>query len=226
MTLELVADGIWIAERPLRFLGLQVGTRMTVVRLDDGRLFIHSPIALDDATRAEVDALGAVAAVVAPCLYHHLYVGDWIRAYPAASIAGCPGLDKKRPDVTWHRILGDEVAADAEWHGQLEQVSFSAFPMQNEIAFFHRKTRTMISSDIVFDLAHHPSALTRAAAFVTGPSDPGPTILERLLIRDRPAARDQIGRMVAWDAERIILAHGPIVRTRGAAILEKGYRWL
>ena len=77
----------------------------------------------------------------------------------------------------------------------------------------------------------HPcsSAYLRARAW-TGPAtasrEPAPTLLERLLIRDRDAAREQISRMVAWEPERIVLAHGDIVRADGAAVLKRGYRWL
>ncbi|MBX3229078.1 MAG: DUF4336 domain-containing protein [Labilithrix sp.] len=225
-SLTPIDDGLWIAERRLRFVGLEVGTRMTVVRLAGGGLFVHSPVALDDATREAVDRLGPVAAIVAPCLYHHLFVGDWARAYPAASVSGCPGLAAKRSDVRWSRELGDGVPGDAEWRGDLEQVAFTALPLQNEVVFFHPATRTMITSDVVFDLARHPSAVTRAVAFMTGLRAPGPTLLERLFIRDRAAAKEQIGRMVAWGAERIVLAHGALVTTDAAAVLERAYRWL
>lgn len=224
--LESVCDGIWVATRPLRFFGVEIGTRMTVVRLAAGGLFVHSPVALDAATREAVDALGPVVAIVAPCLFHHLYVAEWGQAYPAASVSACPGLDAKRPEVRWTRVLGDEVPRDGEWQGDLDQVFFSTLSIQNEVVFFHRKSRTLITSDLVFNLARHPSAFTRALAFLSGHREPGPTLLERLLIRDRAVAREQIGRMVAWGAERIILAHGDIVRASGAAALEKGYRWL
>jgi hypothetical protein len=54
--LELLANGsLWIKRVPLRFFGLQMGTRMTVVRLDDGGLFVHSPTAADEKTQQAVD---------------------------------------------------------------------------------------------------------------------------------------------------------------------------
>ncbi len=199
---------------------------MTVVRLEGGGLFVHSPVALDDATREAIDALGPVVAIVAPSLFHHLYVGEWTKAYPNASVSACPGLEKKRSDLSWSRVLGDEAPADAEWGADLEQLFFSALPMQNEVVFFHRRSRTLITSDLVFNLASHGSALTRALAFMIGHREPGPTILERLLIRDRDAAREQVARMVEWSPERIVLAHGDIVPTNGAAVLQNGYRWL
>jgi hypothetical protein len=70
--LQPITDGIWSTTRPLRFLGLETGTRMTIVRLANGGLFVHSPVGLDPALRAEVDALGPVGAIVASSLFHNL----------------------------------------------------------------------------------------------------------------------------------------------------------
>ncbi|MEZ4262608.1 MAG: DUF4336 domain-containing protein [Polyangiaceae bacterium] len=222
--LEPLVEDVWTASRPLRFLGVEVGTRMTVVRLPGGGLFVHSPVPLDAPTREAVDALGPVKAIVAPCLFHHLYVADWAKAYPQSSVSACPGLEDKRRDVAWSRVLDDE--APDEWRDALDQVLFGALPMQNEVVFFHRASKTLISSDLVFNLAAHPSALTRAIAFMIGHTKPGPTLLERLMIRDREAARAQIGRIAAWEPERVVLAHGEIVASGGAAMVRDGFAWL
>jgi hypothetical protein len=82
--MERVADGVWVADAPFSFFGVRLGTRMTVVRLRDGGLFVHSPVPLTPALRAEVDALGSVRHIVAPNIAHHLYVGEWKEAYPDA----------------------------------------------------------------------------------------------------------------------------------------------
>ncbi len=222
--LECIAPEVWTAERPMRFLGLEMGTRMTLVRLASGGLWIHSPIALSAALRDAVDALGPVLAVVAPSLFHHLYVGEWMRAYPYASFSACPGLQEKRCDLAWTGVLGDEP--EALWRGELEQVFFSARPLENEVVFFHRQSRSIVSSDFIFNLSTHASRLTRLAARVLGNGEPGVTLLERVLIRDRAAAREQVGRVAAWDAERIVLAHGDVIGSDGTAVLERAYRWL
>lgn len=46
--LREIDTGIWATEAPQRFLGAEVGTRMTVIGLADGSLFVHSPVRLDD----------------------------------------------------------------------------------------------------------------------------------------------------------------------------------
>ncbi|MBX3201842.1 MAG: DUF4336 domain-containing protein [Labilithrix sp.] len=222
--LEPFADDIWIDTRSLRSFGVELGTRMTVIRLQGGGLFVHSPVPLDPSTREAIDALGPVTAIVAPNLFHHIYVGQWTSAYPAASVSACPGLEKKREDVSWSRVLGDEP--EDEWRGTLDQVFFSAIPVPNEVVFFHRRSRTLITSDLVFNLASHSSRLTRAVAFLIGNRKAGPTLLERILIKDRVAGREQIARINDWHADRIVLAHGDVITSGGGDIVRDGYRWL
>lgn len=222
--LEHIANDVWIERRPLRFLGLETGTRMTVVRLADGGLFVHSPVALNAETREAVDALGKVKAVVAPSLFHHLYVAEWASAYPDASLSACPGLEKKRKDVRWSGVLGDEP--EAQWKGELEQVSFSARTMENEVIFFHRKSKTIVSCDFIFNLGTHPSRLTRVVAGLLGNRAPGITLLERVMIRKRSVAREQVDRVIAWGAERILLAHGDIIESNGTEVVRRAYAWL
>lgn len=222
--LERIAEDVWVAARRLRFFGLETGTRMTVVRLRSGGLFVHSPVALDTATRDAVDALGPVVAVVAPSRFHHLYVGEWARAYPGASLSACPGLETKRKDIAWSRVLDDE-AAD-EWRGELDQVFFGARPLENEVVFFHRQSKSIISSDFMFNLSTHPSRLTRAVVRMLGQREPGTTLLERVMIRNRSAAREQIGRIVGWGAERIVLGHGDILDANGSQLVRAAYSWL
>jgi Domain of unknown function (DUF4336) len=222
--LEPLSDDVWIERRPLRFFGVETGTRMTVVRLAGGGLFVHSPVALDAKTREAVDALGPVEAVVAPSLFHHLYVAEWAAAYPGASFSACPGLDKKRKDLAWSAVLNDEP--EAQWRGELDQAFFGARTMENEVIFFHRKSKTIVSCDFIFNLASHPSQLTRVVARLMGQREPGATLLERVMIRDRVAAREQIDRVIAWGADRIVLAHGDIIESNGTAVVQRAYEWL
>ena len=222
--LQPIAADLWVETRRLRFLGVETGTRMTVVRLADGGLFVHSPVLLDAQTRRAFDGLGPVNVVVAPSLFHHLYVGGWSEVYPRALLCACPGLERKRPDLKWDRRLGDEP--EPEWRGQLEQVFFGARSFENEVVFFHRNSGTLVCADAVFNLANHPSRLTRIVARAMGNRRPGATLFERVLIRDRAAAREQVDRMLAWNADRILLAHGDLVATDGHEVLRRAYAWL
>jgi hypothetical protein len=223
-TLTPVDDDVWTTTRPLRFWGVETGARMTVVRLGSGAVFVHSPLPLTDGLKAEVDALGPVQAIVAPSLFHHLSANEWKEAYPGAVLACCPGLEKKRSDVPWDRILTDEP--EPEWAGSLEQVFFAARTMENEVVFFHPPTRTMICADAIFNLSTHAHRVTRMVALLLGNRRPGATWIERIMIRDRAGAREQIDRMLAWRPRRILLAHGQPIDEDGEAVLRRAYTWL
>src|SRR5439155_19926082 len=140
--LRRLAADLWVAERPQRFYGLEVGTRMTVIRLADGSLLLHSPVVLDPALRRELDSLGTVRFAVAPNRVHHLYAGQVAEAYPEARLWIAPGLERKRPDLAFVAILGDDPPA--EWKDEVDQVFFRGRPYENEVVFLHRASRPLI----------------------------------------------------------------------------------
>ena len=78
---------------------------MTVARLASGGLALHSPVQLDDALKAEVDALGRVEALIAPCLFHHMFLEPWCEAYPDARRWLVAGLENKRPGLRGGELL-------------------------------------------------------------------------------------------------------------------------
>ncbi len=221
--LEVFAPEVWIETRPAAFLGVECGSRMTLVRLADGGLFVHSPVALDPATRAAVDALGPVRAVVAPSIFHHLHVGAWMAAYPGAVFGACPGLEWKRPDLDFSCVLADEP--HPLWSADLAQVYFSS-RRENEVVFFHRASRTMICADALLNLSRHPDWRTRGVARLMGNTGPGLGWPERIMVRDRRVARRQVDRILEWDIDRLVLSHGELVERDGQATVRRAYAWL
>ena len=217
------AEDIWIETRRARFFGVETGSRMTVVRMANGTLFVHSPVGLDDALGREVDALGEVAAVVSPSLFHHLHVGGWMQAYPRAVFGACPGLDWKRPDLAFTFVTADEP--HALWRGELEQVYFSA-RRENEVVFFHPRTRTLVCADALLNLSTHDLASTRFVARLMRNSAPGVGWMEPLMVRDRRVSRRQADRILAWDFDRAVLSHGAPLDTQGQRLFQQAYAWL
>ena len=221
----MLAADLWVAERPQRFYGLEVGARMTVIRLADGSLLLHSPVALDVRLRAELDALGRVRFVVAPNRVHHLYAGRVAPAYPDARLWVGPGVERKRPDLAYVAVLSDE--APAPWRGQVDQVFFRGRPYENEVAFFHRASRTLILCDLAFNFGPRAAAPTRLLMrLLRSYGRFGPSKLDPLLIRDRRAARQSLERILAWDFDRVVVAHGDVLESGGRAALRQGYSWL
>ena len=223
--LRKLAENLWVAERPQRFYGLQVGTRMTVMRLADRSLLLHSPVALDPPLCEELGSLGTVRFVVAPNRFHHLYAGDALRTYPQARLWVAPGVERKRPDLPLVDVLTDETPA--EWNDEVGQIFFRGRPFENEVTFLHRPSRTLVLCDLAFNFGSRTPVATRMLMrLVGGYGHFGPSRLDPLLIRDRAAARHSLERILSWDFDRIVVAHGDVLESGGPAALRGGYQWL
>lgn len=102
------AQDIWLGDGDdVTVLGFHYSTRMAVIKLSDGGLFIWSPIALTDNLKNAVDDIGTVQHIVAPNSLHHLFIGDWAKAYPKARLYAPPGLREKHKDIEFHEDLTD-----------------------------------------------------------------------------------------------------------------------
>lgn len=219
----LAAD-LWIDDAPLRFGGLQMGSRMTLIRLPDGRLLLHSPVTATPERLEAVRGRGPVAYLVAPNKLHHLSVADWQAAFPQAETYVAPGLETKRADLTVTGVLGD--APEPGWSDALDQVFVHGFPFANEVVFFHRFTRTLILTDLAFCIGPSSPWLTRVVFRLFGTFGRlSPTLVERLMVKDRARFRADLERILEWPFERVIVSHGDVVETGGREALERGYAW-
>lgn len=224
--LERIDDGLWALATPHSFLGLHVGTRMTVVRLRDGALLLHSPVALDAETRAAVDALGPVAHVVAPNAYHHVYAGEWAAAYPKAKVHAPEALRAKRPDLRVDAVL-DAARPDPDWAGALVPHAIDG-SMLHETVFVHPATRTVVSADLTENFETSDHWATRQYLKATGiHGKVGLAVQLHLLFRDHKAARRSIDGLLEHDFDRVIISHGRVIDRGGREAVRQTYEgWL
>lgn len=103
-TPKAVAPDVWIVDGPeIRFgppgLKLPFPTRMTVVRLPDDGLWLHSPTPPTARLLESLQALGEVRFLVAPNTLHYWWLPDWAARFPDAGRYGAPGLRRaaRRP---------------------------------------------------------------------------------------------------------------------------------
>ena len=223
-SLERQAEGIWTAAAPLKFLGLHLGCRMTVVRLPSSALWLHSAVHIDAELKAEIDALGRVEHIVAPNAYHHLHAGAAAALWPKARVHGPRGLRKRRPDLRIDAELAE--TPDPAWGGALLPMRLLG-TLLHETVFLHRPTRTLIVADLVENFAGSPHLPTDLYLRVAGlHGQVGVSRLGRFVFRDREAARRSVDRILGEDFDRIVLAHGRVIPTGGAAAVRAAYRWL
>ena len=120
------------------FHGFPYSTRMAVIRLSDGSLFVWSPIAISDHICTSVGALGPVRHLVSPNALHHLFLADWKSAFPAARVYASPRLRRKRKDLAFDADLGDAPYPD--WAPDIDQVVMHGSFALTEVVFFHRSS--------------------------------------------------------------------------------------
>ncbi len=206
--LRPLAEGLWCFEHDLYLPGgVHFPGRSCVVRLDDGSLWIHSPNPIDDALADQLAALGPVGHLVAPNKLHHLHLAAAIERYPNARVWGAPGLSAKRDDLHFDAELDD--AAPSEWSGQIDQVVTRGAPWVNEVVFVHRRSRTLLLTDLVFNVQAPRGVMTRLVFWMAGAS--GKLAQSRLLksqVKDRPAFAKSGDAVMGLDFDKVVMAHG------------------
>lgn len=223
-TLTQVDENLWISSIAHRFVGLHIGTRMTVVRLASGELLLHSPIAITPELKQALAALGSVQHIVCPNLFHHSYAGDAMRAYPSARLYGPAKLRQKRTDLKFDALLSD--TPDASWNGELLPTTIEG-SMMAETVLYHVPSRTLITSDLVENFRDCPHAFTRwylKAGGILGKVGWHPLL--RLVYVNRRKARGSLEKILALPFDRVIVAHGDIITRDARETLRRGMSWL
>jgi len=208
--LQAITSDLWHLQHHFVVNGLQISSRMTVVRLNDSSLWLHSPVPLSAEVRARLATLGTVRYIVAPSKAHHLYAAECLAAFPDATLYGAPGLLSKRPDLLNMHELSRKV--EPEWAQDFEQIFFEGIPFGNETIWFHKPSRTLIVTDLCQWWQGELPFATKAFAVLTGVRNrlAVPRTI-RLLVRDRQAARECAQRILALPFVRVVVAHNAII---------------
>jgi len=231
--LKNISNDLWVAEQAQKYNGLEVGTRMTVIRLKDHRLMLISPICLNHELTSELNKLGVVSFIIAPNLMHHLYLEACVRAYPSAKVYVASGLEEKYKDLAKIHVL--EQTAPKEWEGCVELHYFHGFAVMelkgarliNEVVFFHKASQTLVLTDTAYNIGSNSTFLTKLVTFLLGSYKKlGPTLAEKLASKDKEALLASYQKIMKWPFQKVIMAHGEIVESGGKAKFTKGYHWL
>lgn len=224
--LRQLDDDLWVVDhRDFKMAGAAIGTRTTLIRLPDGALFMHSPGPLSVSLAKQIDALGSVRFIVAPNEFHHLFVAENAKAWQDAEIHLAPGLAARRKDLSYTAELGDDPPA--AWSAALDQCLMAGAPRVNEVVFLHRASRTLVLTDLAFNVRHAASRRARLFFRLTGVYGRFATSrLMRMLARDRAAAKRSAERILGWDFERIIVSHGEVLDEGGPPALRGALDWL
>ncbi|MGG6265412.1 DUF4336 domain-containing protein [Leptolyngbya sp. AN03gr2] len=229
--LRTIDTDLWVAEQPLKYFGLEVGTRMTVIRLNQNQLLVISPIDPDGELLEHLNQLGQVSVIIAPNLYHHLFLNQFRQNYREAELWAPTDLQQKRPDLQIDRVLSDHTinlldGIEAEQVIGFSTLTAAGYAPLSEWAFFHVRSRTLIITDLAFYIDRTSSRPVQLAfKLLGGYQQLRPSWLEKLATQDKEQVQHSIRRILAWDFERVILARGSIVEQEGKRQFQQGYEW-
>ena len=152
------------------FVNVSVNIRSTVIRLKDGKLFVHAPVAPTAECISLLKELGEVAYVVLPvtAVEHKVYMGSFVAQFPKAKVYVAPGQFSWPLDLPLgfrvDGILTDENKAMMPFIGEIDYTGWFFRPFTgsiSEVAFFHKKSKTLLVTDAVIWIDDSPPEILK-----------------------------------------------------------------
>jgi hypothetical protein len=233
--LKPVVDDVWIVDGPvIRFgtlwLKAPFPTRATIIRLAKGDLFVHSPTPLAPELRAQIETIGYPRWIIAPNRLHHWWIPDWRAGYSDAEIYLAPKTRRR----AGARLNFDCQLLDRQsgypWDDLVATLPITGSYM-TEVEFFHHPSRTLLLTDLIENFEPQKletfgmRLLTRIGG-VQHPNGSTPRDMRATFSKNRAKMKAAVERMIDWDPERIILAHGRWYDSNGRAELQRAFRWI
>jgi hypothetical protein len=215
-----VATNIGVVDGPFEYLTvagvrlpLPFTTRMTVVRLSNGDLFLHSPTRFDRQLAGELEHLGTIRHLISPNQFHYAHIGELLEAFPDAVAWASPGVRRRSRARHVEIRFGRDLDLDPpdEWRNELDQTLFPGGYFK-EFIFFHRESASLIVTDAIInielDKMHQP---WRTFTRMSGMYFPHGQVFFGMrlpLLLQRKKAASAIAKLHEWRPHRILLSHG------------------
>ncbi len=228
--IEEFAEKVWIVNGPtVRDMGFTFTTRMVIVKLSEGSLWIDSPVPVPFDTLKRITDLGPVKYLVAGTPRHVWRLESWHALFPQAQLwAARPTLlTLQKTHLPFTGFLEDEPPES--WANDLEQLVFKGNPLSSEVFFYHRKARTVILDDLIQANPVVKGEPIRNALFkLEGVLYPqGGVGLEiRLTFINRNLARKSLEKVLTWDFDKLIIAHGDCIDKNAKDYIKRAFHWL
>ena len=226
--LQEFANNIWLADGPVvRDMGAFFTTRMTIVKLSDESIWISSPVPVSFEALKEISELGNVRYLIAATPRHVWRLDLWHTLFPEAELwASRPTLFTLQKG---HLPIAGYLSDTPTWRADFEQLAFQGNPLLSEVLFFHRSTHTILLDDLIMrNPVMEGKPLTNLIFKLGGVQGPegGVTLDMKMTFLNRTLARQSLERLLSWDFDKLIIAHGECIGSGAKQYLKRAFRWL
>jgi len=229
-----VTKGVWTFSRPFARFGIwHMGGRSTAIQLQNGGVWVLASTPLNAETKTKIDELGHVKYIIGADAVHHLFLGDYKKAYPSAKLIAPEAALSRHDDKTltldgaWGR---DPPNTQYGFEDDIDHCYFSGFK-NKDIAFLHRPSKTLIEADLVLNLPgkeQYSKTTISPKILSIGAFGPSSWIHPRFIWNlgiDKEAMRRDAKTVSGWDFDRIIPCHGDVIETDGKKAWNDAFRF-
>jgi hypothetical protein len=182
---EVVKGQVWTLEQVQGIINVNVPVRSTVIKLKSGGLFINNPVAPTEECLSMIRRIeslhGDVKYIALSTLgvEHKGTTGVFARNFPRAEVFIQPGqytFPVKLPTFLFFApgTKIREIPADfrsAPWNDDIEHIVLSPLVPKgvggfSETAFFHKKTKTLLVTDLVIQVDPEPPAIIQVTSIL------------------------------------------------------------
>ena len=229
-SIQAFARNVSIVNGPnVRDFGVMFTTRMTVVKLATGSLWVESPVSVPFDTLKRITDEGPIRYLIAATPRHVWRLESWHTLFPEAQLWAPRTtpftLNKRHLPLTG--VLGDTPNPD--WADDFDQLAFKGNPLIEEVLVLHKESHTVIMGDLIQISPIVKGKPLRNALFkLEGVAEPygGVGLDIRLTFTKRNLARQSLEKLLSWDFDKLIIAHGVCIEKDAKPFVEQAFHWL
>jgi len=197
----------------------QLPNRTTLVKLKSGGILI-SPS--KDLQLSEIPKGFIVTDICAPNLFHHLGLRNAQELFPNAKIWAAPGLNIKRKNIKFNGVFFQDPWPYSD---ELPLYFINGMPKVNEVVFYHKSSKTLIVTDLFFNLLNVSGIKAKIIFNLMGTYKK--FAISKLFIKtidNKKLFTESMEKIFELEIDKIFMSHGVAVECHAKDLLIKAYQ--
>jgi hypothetical protein len=216
-----LSEDVAVMQFPMRAFGIDFLRNVTLLRLRNGSLIIHSTAPFEPDDESAIGRFGEPGWLVEATVMHDTFAKKARATFPTVPYLAPPGLRKSGTLA----VQPLHPAPDG-WSDEVEVLEMEGLRWPNEHVFYHRAARILVVADLLFhfppDTHGWPRFFVRHVMRL--PRLVGISSFFGMMIRDKEAFSRSIRKLLERDFQQIAVAHAEPLRRDGKVVLMEACR--